>query len=235
MATYIIGDIHGDVQGLKMAIDAAKVPENSTIILLGDVALNYYGDGSDVKRKKFLAKLPYLFLCVHGNHEMRPWEAEGYSSLREPKFPYGNMFWEEKRPTIIFLDDGIHHIEDKKVLVLGGAYSVDKFHRLARGSKWWESEQMSQSRRDAFLEQVKDQHFDVVLSHTCPYMARPLEKGLSFIDQATVDNTMEVFLERMRGQITYDKWYAGHWHIDEVRKDEGGEVHFLFKHIVEIK
>ena len=132
------------------------------------------------------------------------------------------------------MDDGIFAIGNKKVLVLGGAYSVDKAHRLVRGNGWWESEQMPEARRKFFLEKLQNESFDVVISHTCPYMARPLEKGLSFIDNATVDSSMEVFLEHIRQQISYKQWYAGHWHIDEKRKDIGGEVHFLYYDVVKL-
>lgn len=230
---YLIGDIHADVRGLKMRLDVNKIEPGSGVILNGDVGLNYYGDSSDEKRKEFLSDLPYTFFCVAGNHEMRPWEAEDYHCIDKP-LPEGRIYWQEKHPHILFLDDGVHHLYGKKILVLGGAYSVDKGYRLATGKKWWESEQMTPERRDYFLNNVKEGDYDAVVSHTCPYLARPLDKGLSFVDQSKVDSTMEVFLEHMRGQLTYKKWFASHWHIDEIRRDKVGEVHFVFEKLVEV-
>ena len=234
MALYITGDIHGDVVGLKQRLDQQKIPEGATIILNGDVGLNYWGNKTDAKNKAYLAALPYSFLCVHGNHEARPWEVEDYEIL-EPKSKLGGrIYFQPKYPTINFLDDDVYTFDGKKILVLGGAYSVDKFHRIAQRNKWWDSEQMTLERQKFFLEKLQNESFDVVISHTCPYMARPLEKGLSFIDNATVDSSMEVFLEHIRQQISYKQWYAGHWHIDEKRKDIGGEVHFLYYDVVKL-
>lgn len=232
---WITGDIHGDVRGLKLRLDSAKIEPGSGIILNGDVGLNYFGDSSDSERKKFLSKLPYTFFCVHGNHEMRPWEAGGYEfSLLKDENVQVATYVEKAFPNIRFLIDGIHIIDGKRVLVLSGAYSVDKNYRLVTGKKWWASEQMDESLRKHFLKTTVGEHYDLVISHTCPYLARPLDRGLSFVDQATVDSTMEVFLEHIRQQITYDKWFSSHWHIDEVRKDENGEIHFVFEKLIEI-
>ena len=41
-------------------------------------------------------------------------------------------------------DGEIYDIDDKKVMVIGGAYSVDKWYRLKMNYKWFEDEQISE-------------------------------------------------------------------------------------------
>ena len=35
------------------------------------------------------------------------------------------------------------------------------------------------------------------------------------IDQSTVDNSTEKWLDNIENKLTYKKWYCGHWHIDK--------------------
>lgn len=37
-------------------------------------------------------------------------------------------------------------------MVIGGAYSVDKFYRLSRGMKWWPDEQSSPAIKEEYIE-----------------------------------------------------------------------------------
>ena len=47
------------------------------------------------------------------------------------------MFFEEEYPNMFFAKDGeIYNINNKKTMVIGGAYSVDKYYRLGRGYSW---------------------------------------------------------------------------------------------------
>lgn len=229
MKWFLTADVHGDVWELKHRIDNAKVPDGSNIIILGELSINYWLDKSDARKKKFLSKLPYTFFALNGNHEARPEEVEGYhEALYKEEDTVLHVFVQDKYPNIFFLKNGEHLLNGNRILVLGGAYSVDKDYRLATGKKWWASEQLTEEERKYFLATVSG-HYDFVFTHTCPYLARPLEKGLSFVDQSKVDSTMEIFLENIRGQITYGQFYCGHWHIDETRDDEVGRIHFLFK------
>lgn len=236
MKLYCTGDWHANVDDYLSRIEKAQVPKGSIILTLGDQGLNYWLNSSDSKRKQKVSETPYIHLFIRGNHEARPEEVEGYQ-LSMVKYEDTNLlaYTQPEYPNLHFLADGEHLILGNKVLVLGGAYSVDKHYRLASGNKWWESEQMTKEEREHFLKLTSGKHYDFVLTHTCPYLARPLDKGLSFVDQSKVDSTMEVFLERIRQQTTHDKWMAGHWHIDEIRTNDDGTVFFLFRSIIEVE
>ena len=60
-----------------------------------------------------------------------------------------------------------------------------------------------------------DWNIDIVFSHTCPEKYIPIECFLPMIDQSTVDNSTEKWLDKIEDRLTYKKWYCGHWHIDK--------------------
>ena len=116
-----------------------------------------------------------------------------------------------------------------KYIIVGGAYSVDKFYRLSRGMKWWPDEQPSPVIKEYVEQQLADNTVDIVFSHTCPAKYIPTECFLSCIDQSKVDNSTEQWLDTIEDKINYEAWYLGHWHTDK-RIDR---MHFLF-HGIEV-
>lgn len=118
------------------------------------------------------------------------------------------------------MDGEIFDLEGLRHLVIGGAYSVDKFYRLARGYGWWPDEQPSQEIKDKVIQTLCScgWQVDTVLSHTCPYQYEPQEAFLPMIDQSTVDDSTEKWLEEIEQKLRYDHWFCGHWHIDQARR-----------------
>ena len=167
-------------------------------------------------------------LCIHGNHEIRPASIPSY---RTKQWNGGTVWVEEAFPRLLFAMDGeIFDLEGLRHLVIGGAYSVDKFYRLARGYGWWPDEQPSQEIKDKVIQTLDacGWQVDTVLSHTCPYPYEPREAFLPMIDQSTVDDSTEKWLEEIERKLKYDHWFCGHWHIDK----HIDRMHFLF-HSVE--
>lgn len=52
MSIYITGDVHGDFFELQQWGCAMELKKSDIIVILGDVALNYFGGWKDHKRKK---------------------------------------------------------------------------------------------------------------------------------------------------------------------------------------
>lgn len=48
---------------------------------------------------------------------------------------------------------------------------------------------------------------------------------MSCLDQSTVDNSTELWLDTIEKMLNYNAWYCGHWHIEK-RIDK---MHFLFE------
>ena len=103
----------------------------------------------------------------------------------------GKVFIEDDYPNLIFAKDGeVYNIDGKSVLVIGGAYSVDKEYRIMYGHKWFKNEQLSVKEINDILEKVKGKHFDIVLTHTCPYKHEPREVFMQGLDQSKVDKSI---------------------------------------------
>lgn len=223
---YITGDIHGDVQRISQMIEKHEITPNDIIVILGDVGMNYYGNKKgDRSRKKKMNNFGIPILCIHGNHEMRP---ESLITYREDQWHGGAVYIEEEFPNLIFAKDGeVYDLEGTKAIAIGGAYSVDKWYRLQRDLHWFPDEQPSEeikSRVENKLDELGWQ-IDTVLTHTCPYGYTPTEAFLGGIDQSTVDNSTELWLDTIEKKLSYNAWYCGHWHIEK-RIDK---IHFLFE------
>lgn len=210
---YYIGDIHGIPWKITSFCKKVKTPETDTIIILGDVGANYYGDLRDAECKWHLNRIKPTVLCIHGNHEMRPNSIPTYKT----KEWHGSLVWyEEDYPNLLFVKDGeIFDIEGINHIVIGGAYSVDKLYRVARGYGWWEDEQPSDEIKAYVEVQIEKNCFDVILSHTCPLKYEPVEMFLSMIDQTTVDKSTEIWLDSIEYRVKYKAWFCGHWHTNK--------------------
>lgn len=218
---YIKGDTHRYFYGIY---DIEKNNDNM-LIILGDVGINYYLDEEDKILKERLNSYNIKLFCVQGNHEERP---ENISTYKEVDMFGGKVFIEEEYPNLIFAKNGeLYDIDNKKILVIGGAYSVDKNYRITYGHLWFKDEQLSKEEMDNILNKYKGQHIDIVLSHTCPLKYEPTEVFMKGIDQSDVDKSMEKFLDEVEESIDYDKWYCGHYHTEK-RIDK---VEFMFESI----
>ena len=207
---YLTGDTHGQFERIISLCERQQVQPESTFIILGDAGLNYY------------------FFCIHGNHEMRPSEELGY----QVKEYHGGKVWvQSEYPNLAFAIDGeIYDFFGHSCIVIGGAYSVDKYYRLARGYNWFEDEQPSDEIKEK-VERVlsaRDWKIDVVLSHTCPLRYEPTEVFLSMIDQSSVDKSTEEWLDTIESKLHYERWYCGHYHTEK----EINKIRFLFQDYV---
>ena len=222
----ITGDRHGNINDLQ---------GGKGFIILGDIGIDY----NDYARKdcyNVIRRNPdTLYICIRGNHEPRPANLPNYYN-KVAEFDNGivsgrNVFQAKKVPNLIFLSDGeIYEIEGKTCLVIGGAYSVDKFYRLRNGYNWFADEQLTEKEMKAIFDKVKGIKVDCVLTHTCPKRFVPTELFLAGIDQTTVDNTMEVWLDTIEENIEYQHWYFGHFHADKHIDDK---VSILYKTVIQ--
>ena len=226
---YITGDTHRDFTRILFLTYQNETTIDDIVIILGDAGINFYDKEVDDSLKKQLSQEPITFFCIHGNHEKRP---EAISTYKEKQFKGGLVYYEEAYPNLLFAKDGeIYNFNNKKILVIGGAYSVDKEYRQTVGYGWWEDEQPNQEIKDRVLETIKKNNnkVDIVLSHTCPYKYLPYEVFLPGIDQSTVDQSTEKFLDDIENTLNYKKWYCGHYHTEKIV----AKIEFMFESIKE--
>lgn len=200
------------------------MPEETGIIILGDAGFNFWLNKSDMKQKKLACVYGYHIYCVRGNHEERP-ENLGYRCGYDPEVQ-AYVYFDPNFPNIKYLIDGVAYFFGKhRAIVIGGAYSVDKWYRLKRAelanqkfSGWFESEQLTETEMLTIAGAVEGEEYDLVLSHTCPIDWEPNDLFISGIDQSMVDKTMEVWLGKIKDTFKWGVWLFGHYHADRVER-----------------
>lgn len=229
MAVYLTGDTHRDFDRIFEFCEEYDTTTDDILIILGDAGINVRCDDRDDELKMELVELPITLLCIHGNHEERPFLL-GYEEMM---WHEGVVYYEEAYPNLLFAKDGeIYDFDGKKAIAIGGAYSIDKWYRLRNGLPWFESELPT----DEMMEYVESQldkcgwRVDYVLSHTVPVEYEPVWAFLPGIDQSTVDKTMEYWLQEIAEKLEFEAWYAGHYHVES----QEGPVRIMFNDYKEL-
>lgn len=230
----ITGDTHGWVEtrlgNIYRNIQHYK-PEETAVIILGDAGLNFWLNGSDKKHKRAVDSFGYQVYCVRGNHEERP---ENLSYFREYDINvHGFVYLDPIAENVKYLiDGGEYTIDGHSCLVIGGAYSIDKWYRLMRAGYmpeeaetadpkkcgWFKDEQLTAEEMAMITQQVKGKHYDLVLTHTTALDWEPIDLFLNGIDQSKVDKTMEVWLNEIKDTFSWKVWLFGHYHADRVER-----------------
>lgn len=231
------GDTHGGmatvsrIDNIKRNMPEYK-PEETMIVILGDAGLNFWLNNTDKKYKKLLNSMNYHIYCVRGNHEQRPELIESMALVNDENVN-NVVYMEEAFPNIrYFVDSNIYKLLGYKCLVVGGAYSIDKWYRLARAGYsrdeaetadpkkcgWFKDECLTAAEMATIMKEVKGKSVDFVLSHTCPLSWEPTDLFLNGIDQFTVDKSMEVWFDELKDNVKWKYWLFGHYHADRIER-----------------
>ena len=230
MRIWITGDTHGMFERIEKFCKEHQTTKEDLLIIAGDAGINYNGFVKDRPKKEYLESLPIRFLCVHGNHEMRPQTLLYYKLI---DWCGGKVWQEEEYPSILFAKDGeIYNLLGNQLLVIGGAYSIDRYIRNLYGWNWWRDEQPSDEIKRYVEKQLEKNKWnvDIVVTHTCPMKYEPREVFLIGIDQKLVDKTTEAWLDSIEERLFYSNWFCGHFHTEK----EIDDIHFLFENYIEI-
>lgn len=193
-------------------------PDEVGIIILGDAGCNYYKNGRDRHTKMDLEKTGCNFYLVRGNHEERPQNVDGMMLVYDADVQ-GDVYVQEDYPHIKYLKDGgVYMINGHRTLVIGGAYSVDKWYRLQMGYHWFAQEQLTTDEMETISREVFGEDFDFVLTHTCPIGWEPTDLFLGSIDQSTVDKSMELWMDKLKDEIHWKVWLWAHYHTDRAER-----------------
>lgn len=226
---YITGDTHGEFFRIEEFCEEYETTTEDVLIILGDAGINFSMNDRDTRLKCELAELPITLFCVHGNHEERPYMIDTYE---EKEWNQGIVYWEEEYPNLLFAKDGeIYDFEGRQCLVIGGAYSIDKAYRLRNGLPWFETEQPSEEIKD-YVEKQLDKvgwQVDCVFTHTVPLPYEPRWAFLPGYNQALIDKSTENWLAWIEEKLSYESWYAGHYHVDS----QEGPIRLMFTDIDE--
>lgn len=230
----VTGDKHGNFTWMLNGSLDSYPPQKTAIIILGDAGFDFYLNKTDEKKKKEVDARGYYIYWVRGNHEARASDVKGYEKIFDENV-HGIVYCDPRFPHLrAFLDYGFYDIGGYTCYVIGGAYSVDKYWRLERAmmteetnnpkkSGWFANEQLTKEEMDRATEQLymfKDmgKHIHFILSHTCPYDWEPRDMFLGSVDQSTVDDSMERWMNSWKDDIHCDVWCFGHFHADRIER-----------------
>ena len=220
MKWYVSGDTHGNFTRFTN-MNEYKTDKHVAVIVLGDCAVNWTlkpEHDSGLKRQLIKKFSNFEWFLLRGNHDARPEHVPTMEKVWNDDVT-GMVYQERKYPNIhYFIDGETYHINGYRVLTIGGAYSVDKDYRIARGAIWYPNEQLNGTERVKIKNLVKGEHFDFVLTHTAPISWEPRDVFLPGLDQSSVDKTMELWLDKIRQSIHYKIWLFGHFHRDRLER-----------------
>lgn len=228
MVCHWLGDTHGGCAVIDrinniFCLNSNCIPEETGIIILGDAGLNFWLDKIDDYYKKYIIQGCYIY-CVRGNHEERP-ENLGYKVSWDENVK-GNVYIDSINIKIrYFLDGGEYNINGHSVLIIGGAYSIDKYWRLQRAaatsqsfSGWFKDEQLTVEEMEAISNKVANKEYDFVFTHTCPRSWEPTDLFLKGVNQTQVDKTMENWMDELKETFSWKIWCFGHFHADRTER-----------------
>lgn len=223
-----VSDTHGNFNRFYMLPEEIKHDSDVGIIILGDAGWNFFLNNTDTHKKRdFHNNFDFYVYCVRGNHEARPQSVKGMELIWDSNVG-GMVYCEHQFPRIrYFCDYGAYNLNGLNTLVIGGAYSVDKYYRLARvglqesennpkRTGWWVDEQLTEEERNSCYYIATEVKWDLILSHTCPISWEPTDLFLSSVDQSSVDSSMEEWMEDLKKNIKWNIWLFGHFHDDRL-------------------
>ena len=189
MPIYAIGDVHGNFESLNTFINK-KYPD--IILQCGDNA--YYWNEPKLGRIKSQNTKIYF---VPGNHEN--WDMFEERIGRHGKYPV------EVEKNIFMCPIGSTlKINDKIILFVGGANSIDKQYRIPTVS-WWSQEILNYNDFEYISDNIEKA--DIVISHTVPEY---FNVGSQYTDN--INDPTRKILNLIQYKYNPELWLAGHWH-----------------------
>jgi 3-oxoacid CoA-transferase subunit A len=221
MSILFSGDFHAnavnEIESITKTKLQVKYPDKYDSIkyhiILGDGGFEWPGNNiNDNFNYKELSQRPFPILCVIGNHE----PFLGMVNVPEVDIGIGGKICKIKdKPFIAYLKRGkVYNIDGFKMLILGGALSIDKIKRV-KNISWWENEYWSeQEKHDIFSLLETDNTFDYVISHTGPDRINKLLFMDFSVYSPKFADKVALLNDTIHDKINFTEWWCGHWHAD---------------------
>ena len=199
---YITGDTHGniDFKKLKIYFTHRYASLKDVLIILGDAGIIWS------KSEEYTSEYSLLgptILFIDGNHE-------NFDLLN--KFPVVEIYSGKAHR----IDENIYHlcrgeifkINGLSFLAMGGAASIDRYLRK-EGESWWKDEAITEEDMKNAQKNLERYGYsvDYVLTHCAP--SKVVTNRLYLESDHNTD-----LLQDLMAQVTYERWYFGHYHRD---------------------
>lgn len=221
---YITGDTHGELDPFLNRLARYELTPNDTVIVCGDFGF-VWGDPYHNAMLKELSKQNFTICFVDGNHENFQ-----FLYMHPEETWCGGRIHRVEKNVIHLMRGQIYELEGKSFFTFGGAYSRDKYMRR-RNISWWEEELPNNAdykTASTNLNRV-DYSVDYVLTHQIPSCI------IYAINHTPDPHDIELtgFFDYLyRNGLTFKKWFAGHWHINETL--DNGRMNILLQEVITI-
>ena len=233
---FICADTHGfmNVKKIEKLVRDKHLHQEDYIVICGDVGIGW-NEQIGPELIDFYEGLGTNILFIDGNHE-------NFNRLKRfPVEAWCGGCSHRVSDHIRYLCRGqVFNIGGKTFLTLGGADSHDKEMRQENVS-WWKEEKITSADISIALKNLEKVNFrvDYVLTHTPSWrFSQKLfelftqcgEEFPVFLQSKFNNNESGKMLDGIETIVDFEKWFCGHWHIDE----KIGKNQILFEKIVEI-
>jgi len=201
---YILGDIHGDFSVIVNFCRKNESKDQINLIQVGDFGAGFSDDFLDdmVYLNDCLFKHNVTLYVIRGNHD-------------DPKFFNGDYNWSNLK---LLKDYTTLDIEGVRILLIGGAISIDRNYRT-KDISWWDNENVIMD-----IEKIHElRDVDIVITHTAPNFVNPINLNslVLFFAKDDINLLHDLEYERNNLKIIYDAlcknneikhWFYGHFH-----------------------
>lgn len=205
---YLIGDVHGQFKLLAARLIRMNI-HNAFLIQVGDFGAGLKRDEAlelDVVNQFLLSQNNKLYI-IRGNHD-------------DPSY-----FSESKtQGNITFLKDySFLHADDQKILLVGGAVSIDRKERVEDNSYW--KNEVFQFKEDELNKALKCVNkIDIVITHSAPaeFLPNEIDENVRHFAERDMNLLSDLAKERSDHSSLMNHlqkhcvlprfWYYGHFH-----------------------
>ncbi len=230
---YFFGDTHGSYEIGKLGV--FEYDKDDFIIVCGDFGVLWRDepDNQELAHRLFLKDLKATVLFVDGNHE----NFNRLSRLNRIE-RFGGVVGEYIKGCCYHLLRGeAYEILGQRILVCGGAKSIDRYSRVPNVS-WWAGEAIKDIEIDHAISSIERMsECDIVITHTMPKTAfdifcytaqgRDLQRGFSKRFDLNTDKLELIWQRLVELNKTPKWWFFGHFHCEQRFLADGGTTEFI--------
>lgn len=205
---YLTGDTHGPIDFQKLSLTTnpflTSLTSNDYIIICGDFGAVWDGSKDDMLLQAWYSNQPWTTLFIDGNHEnhrlLSTYPIEEWNGGKVHKI----------NDKIFHLMRGqVYTIEGRTYFTMGGANSIDKWHRVLNRD-WWVEEMPSGAEYEEGFNNLEVNHnkVDYILTHCAP------DHILDALNCGYEHDKLTNYLEVISQSVQYSHWFCGHYHAD---------------------
>lgn len=221
---FITGDIHGQIDIAKINKknwpDQFNLTKQDYLLQLGDLGLLWKKDKTFNYLLDFYTSRKYTLLWIEGNHENHTW------LNTFPIIQWNGGKVHKIADNIFHLMRGeIYNIYNKTFFTFGGGLSIDKNKRIIY-IDWWPEEEANYQEQINAINNLEKYNYkiDYILTHSAPEL---IKNQVGFKNYTS--NT-EQFLQYINNKLTFNKWFIGHYHIDQIYQN----YYFIYNKILSL-